>query len=240
MVFNSLNFLKFLVQLEIDQAQRRKRDQVQIPYAMAICVPYFHDDLPIALLENKNYYINGGWLTDHDVYYFMQLLKAKFPNVNGLEQSNFFTSKFAYVENPTQSFIRILHCNLHWVTVAGNNLDDNINIYDSMNRVSISDDLGMQIDKMMVLPILQQPTIVIRVQKTQKQQLSWCGYFACAFATALCFEINVETILFDTDQLIPHWLGCIENREVSMFPYRNKKQGNGPISINQNIVYQRT
>ena len=207
---------------------------------MPICVPYFQDNLPIALLENNKFYQDGGWLTDHDVYYFMQLLKAKFPLVNGLEQSNFFTSKFAFVENPTQSFIRILNCNLHWVTVAGKNLDEKIYIYDSMNRVSVSDDLGMQMDKMVVLPILQQPTIVIKVQKTQKQQLSWCGYFACAFATALCFEINVEAINFDIDQLIPHWLDCIEKREASMFPYRIKKQGNGSISINQNIVYQRT
>ena len=82
------------------------------------------------------------------------------------------------------------------MTVAGRNLYENVYIYDSMNRVSINDDLGMQLDKMMVLPILQKPTIVIRVKKTRKQQLSWCGYFA----TALCFEINVETILFYIDQ----------------------------------------
>ena len=193
-----------------------------VPFPIPICVPFDEDTITIKLFKPESYYIDGGWLYDDDIYAFMRLLKGQFPLVNGLEASNFFTYKSPYVQTPTDDFIRILYCdNKHWITVSGglglNN--ENVCIYDSMPRDSINDYLKKQLEKLIPHKRDETPIINFRIQKTQKQPMTWCGYFACAFATALCYGFDIESLNFDLDDILQHWLRCIKGMKVTMFKY---------------------
>ena len=93
-----------------------------------------------------------------------------------------------------------------------------------MSRSSINNYLGRQLEKMMNYPSIdEKPFIYVRVQKTQEQEFTWCGYFACAFATSLCMGIDIESITFDTNKMLTHWLECIKAKKISMFPYCLKR-----------------
>ena len=67
--------------------------------------------------------------------------------------------------------------------------------------------------------------------KTQKQDRTLCGYFSCAFATALCNQINIETISFEEDKLIEHFIKCIISKKTEMFPNNLKKVYNTKKNI---------
>ena len=79
-------------------------------------------------------------------------------------------------------------------------------IYDSLPRSSVNQHLGDQLARMLPDSIQQKPIIKIRVVKTHKQDRTFCGYYSCAFATALCYGIDVETISFEEDKLIEHYI----------------------------------
>ena len=91
--------------------------------------------------------------------------------------------------------------------------------------------------KFMPSSIEERPIIKMRVQKTQKQRRSLCGYFACAFATALCNEIDIETLQFDENEMIKHWIRCIKEKKASMFPHKLKTRVNN--TLHQIIRYKR-
>ena len=153
----------------------------------------------------------------------MRLLKGTFRTIKGLEDPSFFCIGSSYIEETTKNFVRILYCeNEHWIAVSGGLDDENISIYDSMKRKSIENHLAKQLEKMMLQPAIDQSHIIARVRNTQVQKKTLCGYFACAFATALCFSIDIERIKFDTEKLVPHWLKCINEMKISMFPYQER------------------
>jgi Ulp1 family protease len=193
------------------------------PLEIPVCVP--HGNFPITLKHRDSYYLKGRWLSDEDIGFFMKLLKKEFPNQIGLELPNFFCAKQRFLKNKTNEFVRILYCdNKHWITVSGGSVNENIYLYDSMDRSVVNDFLGNQLEKMMPLTIKDLPVIKIQIQNTQKQEETLCGFFACAFATALCNQVDIENLIFDKEKLTSHWLGCIKNQRAIMFPCSLKEK----------------
>ena len=195
---------------------------------MKDCIPHGHE--PIKLRNCELYYLSGGWLTDEDIISHNRILKGDFPEIRGLESPNYFTKKNPFLNNPTKEFVRILYCdNHHWITSSGHSGFGNtdVYIYDSMARKSVNSFLGDQFEKMMVLPKID-PSIQISIQHTQIQKLSLCGYYACAFATAICLKIDLETIIFEEENLTAHWLSCIKDKKVSMYPHEVKIKDDTP------------
>ena len=89
-----------------------------------------------------------------------------------------------------------------------------------------------------VLPpnALKKGHIVFKLLKTQKQASCVCGYFALAFATALCFGLDPETLNYDQDKLIQHYIDCVfNNKQELLFPYNSKKVYN---TTNQYTKYK--
>ena len=194
-------------------------------------------DLPIDLELSIDQLRNGDWLTDIEINAYLALLKRDFPDINGLEPTNYFTIARYFIQNKTRDWVRTLYCNNHWSCLAaGLNNDDYIYIFDSMARKSVDNFLGDQVSRMMLKNITEQPIIRFKVQKTQQQQRTLCGYSSCAFATAICHRQNIEELLFDENKLIEHYIDCITKRKTSMFPHNKKKVYNTKKVI---IEYQR-
>ena len=70
-----------------------------------------------------------------------------------------------------------------------------------MKRDAINDNLKNQLEKMLISTNVER-VIKVKIKRTQIQKKSLCGYFACAFATALCYKIDIETINFDIEKLL--------------------------------------
>ena len=72
-------------------------------------------------------------------------------------------------------------------------------LLDSSSRVKIDQELGTAIAQVLPPDALKKGYIVFKLLKTQKQASCVCGYFALAFATALCFGLDPETLFFDQE-----------------------------------------
>ena len=105
-------------------------------------------------------------------------------------------------------------------------------IIDSLSRYSINNDLKKILSKIYPNEHPLDNELIVRVLKSQKQKKQLCGYFSLAYATALCFNLDVETLIFDEKQLIPHYIKCIEDKKIEMFPHSIKHVNNtAPIII---------
>ena len=94
-----------------------------------------------------------------------------------------------------------------------------------MKRDAINDNLKNQLEKMLISTNVER-VIKVKIKRTQIQKKSLCGYFACAFATALCYKIDIETINFDIEKLTTHWLSCIKTKKATSFPSCLKHKSN--------------
>ena len=208
-------------------------DIVENDNLFPIPTPLPHDlNKPIELELTWEQLRNGEWLTDIEINAYMRLLKTEFPHINGLEMTNYFTNDRFFVPNKTRDWVRILYSNNHWTCLAsGINNDDDISVFDSMSRKNVEETLGDQVARMLPTTIIEQPVIRFIVKKTQKQKRTLCGYFACAYATAICNRIDIEEIYFEEKNVIEHYINCINNKKTSMFPFFRKTRVNKTKSV---------
>ena len=144
-------------------------------------------------------------------------MKDFFPFVNGLEDP-LLISHQPFELKQTNDFIRVvLSNNNHWVCLAGGLCieTEDICLFDSLYRSKIDIELGEAAKKM----FSKKKQVIIRVQDTQKQKKTLCGHYALAFCTSLCFGIDPEEIFFDEEKLISHYVSCIKNKKITMYPY---------------------
>ena len=110
-------------------------------------------------------------------------------------------------------------------------------MYNNIFSSYIDEDLGKQLSKMFHLSVEEHQILKVHVKKTQIQKgFNSCGYFALAYATALCFNEDIDTLIFDENKMIDHYLRCIRSRHVTMFPILGHKM---PEYNNDNILYYR-
>ena len=180
-----------------------------------------------------NQLISGAWLTDTEINLFLELLRKQFKHVNGLEDplmithENYMKKYFKSIKK-ADDFIRVMISNdNHWVCVAGGLYveDEDVCLYDSSPRNGIDNVLGKNLANVVSDRVKSRGVIRVRLQNTQKQQASFCGYFALANATAVCYGIDPERILFDENQIRQHFIDCVYNgKKLSMFPFRENYQ----------------
>ena len=73
--------------------------------------------------------------------------------------------------------------------------------------------------------------IRILVKKVQHQNKNFCGFYSAAFATAICNHIDPELLEFDEKSLPNHFLQCLNNKRITMFPHTKKKNYNTARTI---------
>ena len=165
--------------------------------------------------------LNDAWLTDTEINLFLDLLRKEFKNVNGLEDP--LMIKYFKNNKKTEDFVRVMISNdNHWVCVAGGlyNGQEDVCLFDSSPRASIDHVLGQNIANVVTDRIKSKRFIRIRLLNTQKQQACFCGYFALANATALCYGLDPERILFNENEIRKHFIDCVYNgKKLSMFPH---------------------
>ena len=171
-----------------------------------------------------NQLLNGAWLTDTEIKVFLEKLRQKFKHVNGLEDPVVMTNDLSHIKKRDDFIHVVISNNNHWVCVASGfefgDVDRNdICLFDSSPRHSIDKTLEKNIGKL--LPTKRKGKVMIRLQNTQKQQECFCGYFALANATALCYGLDPEELIFDEYAIRQHYIDCVyRGKSLSMFPYK--------------------
>ena len=153
------------------------------------------------------------WLTDIEINAYLKLLRTQFPDIKGLDDP--VVSKNLNIDDGKEDYVQVvLSRNNHWICLKAK-FDREIFLYDSLDRTEVDDPLKVAIEKMYT----PNGFIFIVFKRVQKQQKQLCGYFALAFATALCFQKNPEYMIFKEDLLIEHYINCIRENQAQEFPH---------------------
>ena len=93
-------------------------------------------------------------------------------------------------------------------------------LYDSMQSRKLDIILQKQI---IHFCIPKSDSITVLVKNTKSQKKIFCGYYAAAYATALCNLIDPENLEFIEEDLPLHFLNCLKTGKIDMFPHKIKK-----------------
>ena len=155
------------------------------------------------------------WLDDKVIHKAQQLIKKKFPNIDGFQDPVLY-DHFVPVKG---KFVQVLNVNKnHWVCVAGDG-NNEIHIYDSL-LIKIDIKSMHVIAKMLKCEGEVFLTKTVPVQKQSNS--SDCGLFALAFAFDLASNLDPSIISYNEEILRKHLLACIENEEITEFPKTNE------------------
>ena len=160
----------------------------------------------------------NGWLYDSEVEAAQNLLKMKFPLVDGLEDPAIVGK---LVTPATSEFVQIINTGAHWVCISTLSCPPGtVKVYDSLfGKPSIK-----AIQHACRMLHHKGKTVTIINEKVQKQKGSNdCALFAIAFATTLCNGKNPTTTQYDQRAMRSHLVSCLEALEMKEFPTTKKR-----------------
>ena len=173
--------------------------------------------------DDKQFLLNGEWITDSIINAGQSLLEKDYPHVGGL-QPTFLARKFQFSVQRSE-FVQILNVyGSHWLTISNIGCPTGtINVYDSLPNCYLSSDTKRQIAAILFLS--DQRKITVNFVDVQIQSNgSDCGLYALAFTTSLCCGDNPSKINYRSHKLREHLFNCLENHVMTSFPRRNRQK----------------
>ena len=171
-------------------------------------------------IRNDKPLFRSSWLSDNEINEFLKLLRTAFPSIHGLEDPIILTHSPETVPKSIEN-VRIMmsYNNSHWVCVRGIGRN-RVDLYDSLSRNEL--DSGLKVNIRNLLPTNNYAFLYfeVNVRHVQQQRKDRCGYFACAFAAALCEGLNPENLLFDEEDLVKEFKLSLSNNCYKMFSYK--------------------
>ena len=157
--------------------------------------------------------IMGQELSDIEINYAQQLLKANYPKFNGF-QSTLVMRKVGWLENN----IQIVHCTSrhHWVmTTTVNCMQGEIKVFDSMFFNCDKETL----QTVYTLYQCDSEPLTTTMCRCQKQAGGTdCGLFSIAFAVALVHGMNPGKLRFCQSKMRSHLVDCFNKQIMVPFP----------------------
>ena len=167
------------------------------------------------------------WLTDSIVHAAQQLLKKQSKDILGLQSPQCGKTSFKPCF-PNSKFLQTLHVRKnHWILASNINVQqdsastDTVFIYDSLRATRVTNVLKTQICQLMKP---QGKTVNFSIANVMEQtNLSDCGLFAIANATAIACGTDPCMCLWDVKKMRAHLLSCLESKDLSEFPHKRRK-----------------
>ena len=166
--------------------------------------------------KDRDDVLGGKELNDQLVSVYLYLLKQKFPHIAGLQNTVLQQRKDSVIHHEDgQMLLQIIHIRgSHWATIQMVN-DNEILLYDSAYSTVTLD----TVDVISKLVHCVESTITIHIMNVSKQAGAMdCALFAMATATALALGDNPVTVVYDQQQLRPHFLECLLTGNPKAFP----------------------
>ncbi|RNA27525.1 hypothetical protein BpHYR1_046658 [Brachionus plicatilis] len=168
---------------------------------------------------------NKVTLSDIEVEEYLKLvrqyLKKKNIPIQGLEDPIILK----YVDSEKISkhleFARIVSLNNNnYVFCTGNfGTETDVCIFDILQPEQIDESLSKQIKKWFL-----KETISLTIARTKNFNLNLAGYYSLAWLTAYVMNFGlsdlsyVQNLIFDDSKIIDHYIHCIKNNEIALFP----------------------
>ena len=161
--------------------------------------------------------LSHAWLSANHISAAHSMLKLKFPNQNGLQDTSYLRDKLQWKSN-VKKFVQIIHVDgCHWACVSNKfSLKENtVQLYDSLMTVP-SDDT---IEQVCTILKCTDPSIKIQVMNVQLQQSpDSCGVYAIAMAHDLCNGKNPCYISYKECEMRSHLEKCFQENKITRFP----------------------
>ncbi|XP_057297349.1 uncharacterized protein LOC130627119 [Hydractinia symbiolongicarpus] len=210
-----------------DTAHDDTLDQGGDDNEVSIIDEILHPDLPPrpynGVLDDtmRKEVMNGERLT-HATINFAQSILKKQSGVDGFEDTGLSYTCHSRFPNQFVQIFFIKERN-HWVTGKRKSQDE-IYLYDSLSvyNKELERNTLKKIARMMYC---HDDAIKITNASVQQQENDIdCGLFAIAFAVEESFGRSPQSISFDTKQMRPHLLKCLESATFSFFPKSTKRK----------------
>ncbi|XP_065683522.1 uncharacterized protein LOC124813178 [Hydra vulgaris] len=166
-----------------------------------------------------------GWLDDTLIDIAKSFLSHQFPKVGGFQSSCIFNSN-NFGGFVSGKFVQIFNVrNSHWVlisNVTSDNGSSSVQYYDSLFTGFNKSTVPLLVHRVARSMLINEGIafINLEVMRCQNQDNgNDCGLHAIANATALCHGIDPSGILWEQNSMRSHFLKCVENRKLEMFPY---------------------
>ncbi len=120
--------------------------------------------------------------------------------------------------SPCNNFVQIIHVEDHWVCASNIfSPEGYVDVYDSMPTLTMNSHC-LQLQLAAILKCSKNLFIVRHVNVQRQIGGSECGLFAISFATSLCMGFDPHTQTCHQDDMQSHFLQCIENLKLTVFP----------------------
>ena len=199
-------------------------DAYQVNEASTLDEDWWIEELNLLHTE-KEIIVSGKWLSEPIITAGQVILAKQFKHVwNGAgfqEVGCSFTMSFNI---ETCKFIQILHDPAgHWLTISNVETESPniINVYDSMNSLCSS---NVQQQIACLLNTFKSHIFLNFVDVHLQDGGSDCGLLSLAYATALCYNKNPGSYMFDQSSLRHHLVQCLEKQNFSMFPVKSERR----------------
>lgn len=168
-------------------------------------------------VADKQILLDGGWLNANLIAAGAKLLKERFPNQNGLEDTCSLCYKNQWNSVP-ESFVQILFVNgNHWLCVSNKLSKDSVEVFDSLHTLNKEDDqIACQVSCILATTNPSFDIDVVNVH--QQEEYDDCGLFALAYAFDLCAGNDPFEAMYNQNLMRSHLLSCFENGKMKPFP----------------------
>ena len=164
----------------------------------------------------------GNELTDVEINFAQELLKAQFTNIRGLQSTLLQQNISLLSKDSIENRVQILFCKErnHWIMAT--------TISCTQNEVKIYDSLFQYLDResiQLVETLFHCDGIDPQIKMIQcRKQVGAkdCGVFAIAFATAIAHGLNPSRQKLNQQAMRAHLVNCFNNKFLTPFPCTGK------------------
>ena len=166
-------------------------------------------------VSDRDVIVDGLQLSDKHINFAQKIMKCQF-SLQGLQPTLLQTTS-----KPSVNELQIVHSRgNHWIVAS--------TLISKPNSVSVYDSLYDSLDEES-LKVIQylfgvEEVCVVPVQK--QQGYNDCGLFAIAYAVHLAKKRNPEMAYFFQSQMRSHFINCLSQGKMSLFPFRHKVTNN--------------
>ena len=196
------------------------------------CVKTWNNDLRLSLHDKKTL-LSHAWLSANHISAANFLLKSKYPNQNGLQDTSYLRDKLIW-QSSVKNFVQIVNIDgCHWVCVSNRFAweENTLQVYDSL-MTATSDKTTEQLCTILKC---SNASFKVQVMNVQLQQSSdSCGLFAVAMAFDLCDGKDPCYTSYKESLMRGHLAKCFQENQVTRFPCHRERR-----SFQRKIVHEK-
>lgn len=160
------------------------------------------------------------WLDDDIIAAAQQLLKRKYPGVEGLLPPAVARTSAMHVHHSYFSgeFVQILHVSgNHWIVISNiKSKPGSVSVYDSLNSKTLSPTIKGTVTTFLGR---QGEELAVKYRDVQEQNgEDDCGFFAIAFSVSLCAGQDPSKRLYNQAAMRSHLRQCMDDENITPFP----------------------